>query len=498
MTCGRSCRCLAAAPGCRPHRPVLPGPTTGCRPGRDRSRRCQLVTAGKVRHLGLCEVDGDQFRRVLRSTDRRCAERVLAVEPGRRGHHTDHGGTGDRPRPFAPLGQGFSAGEVDRVAGGERFPSRPSPFQGDTPTTNQRHRREGAARMAAQMGISSAHSRWPGCRHAVGTSGISVVPIPGTSGPTACPENVAATDVVRWTTWCGAARSDSRTRSPEVDTVALQITDPYQPRCDDHATGGRRPRAGPRDDSTRELRVLDAAADCCWRAESRHARWRRSASRCGVSKPSIYRRWPQRTALAIDAFAARVDRQVPLLDTGNAPEDLVQAVARIAEQYQKRDGAVFAELIAAAVLEPGTPELLNTRFFAPRRAALHALWAGGVSRGQLVPDADAELMIDLTCSGPRPFACCSTTNRSMCAQPSPWPARRCADSRLLTRPTDDQGTFMLPITDTPQKDLARAGADAGDLALLQLRPTGMDRGQRAAVRTVPGCRYGRARSRRGP
>jgi hypothetical protein len=69
--------------------------------------------------------------------------------------------------------------------------------------------------------------------------------------------------------------------------------------------------------------------------------------------------------------------------------------ARLAEQYQGRDGVVFVELIAAAVLEPDTAELLNDRFFTPRRAALRVLWAEGASRGQLDPHADADAMIDL-------------------------------------------------------------------------------------------------------
>ena len=124
--------------------------------------------------------------------------------------------------------------------------------------------------------------------------------------------------------------------------------------------------------------------------------------RSGVSKPTIYRRWPHRTELAIEAFAAHIDRQVPPAETGDPAEDLVQAVTRLAEQYQGRDGVVFAELIAAAVLEPGTAQLLNERFFAPRRAALRTLWADGVSRGRLDPHVDADLMIDLL-FGPATF-----------------------------------------------------------------------------------------------
>ncbi len=127
-----------------------------------------------------------------------------------------------------------------------------------------------------------------------------------------------------------------------------------------------------------------------------------ASRRSGVNKPAIYRRWPHRTALAIDAFAAHIDRQVPLRETGNAAHDLVQAVVRLAEQYQGHDGVVFAELIAAAVLEPGAAEVLDERFFGPRRAALLRLGGRGVSRGQRDPHADAQDMIDLL-FGPATF-----------------------------------------------------------------------------------------------
>jgi AcrR family transcriptional regulator len=110
---------------------------------------------------------------------------------------------------------------------------------------------------------------------------------------------------------------------------------------------------------THEVRALESATELLLEGSVAACTVEAVSRRSGVSKPTIYRRWPHRTALAIDAFAARIDQQVPLAETGDAGEDLVQAVARLAEQYQGRDGVVFAELIAAAVLEPGTAELLG-------------------------------------------------------------------------------------------------------------------------------------------
>ena len=142
-----------------------------------------------------------------------------------------------------------------------------------------------------------------------------------------------------------------------------------------------------------ELLLEGGVAACTVEAVSR---------RSGVSKPTIYRRWPHRTALAIEAFAAHIGRLVPLVETGDSAHDLVQAVARLAEYYQGRDGVVFAELVAAAVLEPGTADLLNSRFFAPRRAALRELWERGVARGELDPDVEPDAAIDLL-FGPAAF-----------------------------------------------------------------------------------------------
>lgn len=157
---------------------------------------------------------------------------------------------------------------------------------------------------------------------------------------------------------------------------------------------GRRCPGRPRDEGI-EPAVLDAAAGllrekgvggCSIEAVSR---------RSGVGKPAIYRRWPHRTALAIDAFSQHLSVEVPLVDTGDAPQDLVDAFVRLAEHYRGPDGAVFVALLAAAVLEPGAAQLLQARLFAGRREGLTALWRRGVDRGQLRADIAPDDAIDL-------------------------------------------------------------------------------------------------------
>lgn len=162
-----------------------------------------------------------------------------------------------------------------------------------------------------------------------------------------------------------------------------------------------RPRGRPRD-TAHEGRILAAATELLLEGGVAACTVEAVSKRSGVSKPTIYRRWPQRTALAIEAFAAHIAHQVPLAETDDAVADLLRSVSALVEQYQGRDGRVFVELIAAAGLEPGTADLLNERFFAARRAALRTLWERGVDRGQLDPHVDADLVIDLL-FGPTAF-----------------------------------------------------------------------------------------------
>lgn len=139
-------------------------------------------------------------------------------------------------------------------------------------------------------------------------------------------------------------------------------------------------------DTAAELLRETGVAGCTIEAVSR---------RSGIGKPSIYRRWPHRTTLAVDAFARRIAIDVPVIDTGDARADLTAAFVAIAEQYRGADGYVFTELLAAAVLEPGAAQLMRDHFFLYRRERLFSIWREGVHRGQLDANVDPEDVLDL-------------------------------------------------------------------------------------------------------
>jgi aryl-alcohol dehydrogenase-like predicted oxidoreductase len=156
-----------------------------------------LVAAGKVRHLGLCEVDAGQLRRAhgvhpitaVQSEYSLWSRDVEAVVPVM-------AELGVGLVAYAPLGRGFLAGDVAPASLGETDSRRGHPrFQGDNATANQRLAATvGAA--AQHLGVTSAQLALAWVHARSRRLGIPVVPIPGTSSPEHVTDNVEALDIV--------------------------------------------------------------------------------------------------------------------------------------------------------------------------------------------------------------------------------------------------------------------------------------------------------------
>ncbi|PJJ63849.1 TetR/AcrR family transcriptional regulator [Compostimonas suwonensis] len=114
------------------------------------------------------------------------------------------------------------------------------------------------------------------------------------------------------------------------------------------------------------------------------------AQRSGVSKATIYKHWPSRTAVAAKAFGRMMAEALPLPDTGSTREDLSEQVRRVSAFYDSDLGAVFAQLIAACVDDPAGAAYFRKYFLDGRRAAITDLWQRGIDRG----DADPSIPID--------------------------------------------------------------------------------------------------------
>jgi AcrR family transcriptional regulator len=153
-------------------------------------------------------------------------------------------------------------------------------------------------------------------------------------------------------------------------------------------------RGRPRSEAAR-IAVIDAAAALLDEGGLPAATIEAISARSGVSKPTIYRHWSNRAAVAIDAFALRMAERVPLANSGDARRDLVEQVCRVAEFYSTHAGRVLAQLLAATVTDPDAAAQLRDGFFAGRRAETSTIWNRGVAAGQLRSDITAFQAIDV-------------------------------------------------------------------------------------------------------
>src|SRR5579863_6546022 len=77
------------------------------------------------------------------------------------------------------------------------------------------------------------------------------------------------------------------------------------------------------------------------------------AARAGVGKTTIYRRWPSKGLLALDAFVASFQAQQPLPDTGTLRGDMLAALTLwVRAVTQTPMGGMLTGLIAEAQYDP--------------------------------------------------------------------------------------------------------------------------------------------------
>jgi AcrR family transcriptional regulator len=119
------------------------------------------------------------------------------------------------------------------------------------------------------------------------------------------------------------------------------------------------------------------------------------AQRAGISKATMYRRWRSKQELIVDAVAALVsDIAVP--DTGSTRSDLRALMGGAVAVYAgSREAAVMPSLLDAMSRDDALAAAVRDTFLAGRRAALRAVLQRGVDRGDLQPDLDFELALDV-------------------------------------------------------------------------------------------------------
>ena len=120
------------------------------------------------------------------------------------------------------------------------------------------------------------------------------------------------------------------------------------------------------------------------------------AARAGVGKTTIYRRWPSKGLLALDAFVASFREEQPQPDTGTLRGDLLSALhAWVRAVTQTAMGPMLTGLIAEAQHDPELRGAWRDRVLEPLRAQHRIMLDRAIARGEIAPSVDRDVVLDL-------------------------------------------------------------------------------------------------------
>lgn len=118
------------------------------------------------------------------------------------------------------------------------------------------------------------------------------------------------------------------------------------------------------------------------------------AADANVGKATVYRWWPNKGALVVEAFSSSVHRQLLFPDTGSIYSDLSVQMRQVARLFRSRRGRTLAALIGGGQTDPELIEAFRDRFVWPRRREAYATLRRGIERGELPGDSDLDLILD--------------------------------------------------------------------------------------------------------
>jgi len=156
--------------------------------------------------------------------------------------------------------------------------------------------------------------------------------------------------------------------------------------------GERRRTAGrPRDEDVGPA-ILDAARRLVVEHGYEAVTTRMIAEAARAGKEAIYRRWPSKAELVLDAFLMHARTEVDAPRRGSEPiHDQVAGFLRRTFAALAETAPAVRGLMATAQQDEGFRASFRTRFIEPRRGALRGLLQAAISDGLLPSNADIEV-----------------------------------------------------------------------------------------------------------
>jgi AcrR family transcriptional regulator len=173
-----------------------------------------------------------------------------------------------------------------------------------------------------------------------------------------------------------------------------QIRSSGQKRALESGNGARRLPGRPRSEHARQA-ILRSTSELLQRTGFANLSIEAIAAHAGVGKTTVYRWWPDKGALVVDAFASSSEEELHFPDSGSVFKDMSLQMNQFLGVLRSRRGRIVAAVIAGGQSDRSLIEAFRERFLRPRRQEAYQTLRRGIERGELPRNLDLDLVLDI-------------------------------------------------------------------------------------------------------
>jgi AcrR family transcriptional regulator len=123
------------------------------------------------------------------------------------------------------------------------------------------------------------------------------------------------------------------------------------------------------------------------------------SAKTGIAKTSIYRRWPNKAAMVMEAFLFKIGAGIEFPRNSSYVESIRLQMLALAKAFRGPFGAMIKALLGEAQFDAELAEAFRTRWIAPRREAAKEVLQLAIGNKELRPDVDLDQVLDALYGG---------------------------------------------------------------------------------------------------
>jgi AcrR family transcriptional regulator len=118
------------------------------------------------------------------------------------------------------------------------------------------------------------------------------------------------------------------------------------------------------------------------------------SAKTGIAKTSIYRRWPNKAAMVMEAFLFRIGPGIEFPSKSSYVESIRLQMLALAKAFRGPFGSMIKALLGEAQFDAELAEAFRTRWIAPRREAAKEVIQSAIKNKEIRPDVDLDQALD--------------------------------------------------------------------------------------------------------